>query len=490
MPKLYIDEEGHESVYEIFDDEVTLGRGAANAVQIHDSHASKMHAVVRRVQGHWKLIDLESKNGTRINGRYRNQHWLSDGDAIAIGTSTVRYAAEGATQGSPAAAAGVAVAARPAPAKAAPAKPAPAKPAPAKPAPARAAPPPPPPPQPAPSLVEQELEAAPAPSAAPTRTRRAGAPVSARRRSQRDDRYDDDYDDYDDEERRPRYQRKSNNATIIVLGGLGAIAFIVLMFAMFGSSVSRNLETFTKADKMARVRDYEGAIRYAEANADPDGDDYARLLRGLRKWKRSLQAQRDMEYDKKAREYYDYQIFRQQAITGRRPGGFRAKDALPDDEVVKLLREFLQKYRGTSPADEIMHSEVADFRHFRDAMREYADENLKATTVLQAEAAQLDIDVSARQFGKAVMNLEYVRDMNRLCMTADNYEELRQAVQLKLDGILDQARTTFQTESSQFKAHMNNGRRGQARQLLEKMKDQYGGIDELARRVRELEQRF
>ena len=52
VPKLYIAENGEESVYEIFDDEVSLGRGAANDVQIHGSAASKMHAVIRKLQGH------------------------------------------------------------------------------------------------------------------------------------------------------------------------------------------------------------------------------------------------------------------------------------------------------------------------------------------------------------------------------------------------------------------------------------------------------
>ena len=51
MPTLYIDESGKTWVYEILDDEVTLGRGAANAVQLRDDRANKQHAAIRRVQG-------------------------------------------------------------------------------------------------------------------------------------------------------------------------------------------------------------------------------------------------------------------------------------------------------------------------------------------------------------------------------------------------------------------------------------------------------
>ncbi len=83
MPKLLISDASEEYVYEIFDDEVTIGRGAANSVQVADTHASKHHGVFRRIRDHWKFIDLESSNGTRINGAFLNQAWLFDGDEIS-----------------------------------------------------------------------------------------------------------------------------------------------------------------------------------------------------------------------------------------------------------------------------------------------------------------------------------------------------------------------------------------------------------------------
>jgi len=499
VPKLYIAEDDQESVYEIFDQEVSLGRGAANGVQIHNAHASKVHAVVRRIQGHWKLIDLESKNGTRVNGRYRNQYWLRDGDAIAIGTSTLRYEGQGAPQGSPAAAAGVAakaVSAKAVPARSGPAKPAPARPVPATPAPAaplEAARPAPP------TFTEEPLEAPavpvvagtpPARSAPVSPSRRTGA-SSAPRRSARpgrdDDRYDDDYDDEDD---RPRYRKKSNNSAIIILGALGAIAFLVVMFAMFGSSMSQNEEVLIKADRMADKREYAKAIQYAEQNGDPSGDDYGKLMRKVANWKDRLDAQKSLERSHAAQTYFDHEIYRKQAITGRRRGGFRAKDALPDREVVRLLRDFLTKYGETAKAAEILHSDLADFEHFRDAMREYASPDLKSTDVLQGVQAQVDIDVSARRYGKAVMKLEYLRDMNRLCMTTEHYTELRKAVELKVQGITDRAYTQFDSESREFTNHLKQGRRSKARAIFETMKREYTGIDELSRKVRELEQRL
>ncbi len=496
MPRFYIAEDAGESVYEIFDDEVSLGRGAANGMQIHDSHASKMHAVVRKMQGHWKLVDLESKNGTRVNGTFRNQHWLRDGDTIAIGTSTLRYDAQGSPQGSPAAAAGVAVAARPAvPARPAAAPPpAPARPAlqeeeltapaPAMAAPAMAAP--------APAVEAPTAEEAPAFSApvSPSRSRRGvrGGGGSPRRRSGRDDDYDDD--DYDDDDDAPRHRSKQGSGPMVILGIVGAIAFLVLMFALFSPGQSQNEMVLVKADRMADKRHYEKALAYAEQNADPSGEGYAKLRRTMRNWQDRLDAKKQGERNAAAQKYFRFEIYQKQAITGRRKGGFRAKDALPEREVVRLLREFLAKYPGSSDASLVLHSEQADYRHMRDAMREYASPDLKSTTVLQAAQAEVDIDVSARRYGKAVMDLTYLRDMNRLCMTTENYTQLRKAVELKVQEILDQAGSTFRSESKQFKDHLSAGRRGPARQLLADMKRQFRGIDELSRKVAELEQRL
>src|SRR5688572_31084700 len=103
MAKLYINEGGKEAVYELFDDspEVTVGRGASNGVQIADGHASKVHFVLRRIRGRWKVVDLESKNGTRVNGAFVNTRWLGDGDTLSVGNVVLRFDAEGEPAGAP-----------------------------------------------------------------------------------------------------------------------------------------------------------------------------------------------------------------------------------------------------------------------------------------------------------------------------------------------------------------------------------------------------
>ncbi len=488
MPKLYIAESGDETVYEIFDDEVSVGRGAANAVQIHGTGASKMHAVIRRLQGHWKVIDLESKNGTRVNGKFRNQHWLSDGDALLIGSAAVRYAAEGAPQGSPATAAGVA--AKPVAAKAAPAKPVAAKPA-VAPQPVVRAAPPPVPPASAPTVLVEEDPFAPAPSAAAgapavsrSRARRSGG-ASRGRRGPRDD-YDDEYDDDDD---MPPPRRNSNSATIVVLGIVGALAFFAIMFAMFAGGASDNQKVFIKADKMADTGRYEDALRYVEQHADPDGDHYWAIVKGIEKWKKLIVAKKRVEFESEARNYYDYEIFRKQAVTGRRRGGFRAKDAYAEEDVARLLREFLLKYQSTSAALMVIGSEQTDLQHLRDCMLENRDPEVKSQRVIVDLGVDHDVDVSARRFGKAYTRLEYLKNAYRLIMTSENYTEFRKAIQIKIDDVLATARVKWDDDKGDFNKALQNGNKAKARKKLGDMQESYGGIPEFATKLTALEQR-
>jgi general secretion pathway protein A len=62
-----------------------IGRGAECQVVIDNKFLSRRHAVITREAGVWMLRDLNSTNGTRVNGRRVNRWQLTDGDEIAIG---------------------------------------------------------------------------------------------------------------------------------------------------------------------------------------------------------------------------------------------------------------------------------------------------------------------------------------------------------------------------------------------------------------------
>jgi hypothetical protein len=470
VPKLYIAEPEGEAVYEIFESEVSLGRGAANGIQIPDSGASKTHALVRQLYGHWKIIDLESKNGLRVNGRFRNQHWLRDGDQLLIGTTSLRYAAEGAAEGSPAAAAAAAPAAAPAraAAQARPARPAAAAvpAAPAAPAFTPAAP-----------AVPTPAFPPAAPAPAPARARATAG--RARARYDDDDGYDSEYDDLP-----PPRRRSTNSGSIVVIGIISAVALIGLFWFLASGGTPHNQLVWKHAAKMADQRDYEGALVYAEKNGDPDGTDYGTLVRAMTDWKKRARAEKEVKRAQEAQRFYDYEIFRRQAIEGV---GFRAKDALSDEEIVGRLREFLVKFKGTPTANELLNAEHSGYPALREAMRYYASPELKSETVLGIAQTELSILESKGQYGQVVMDLAYLRDMNRLIMTAENWKVLRNQVDNQIEEVSSKARTAFENDRTDFRKFNRNGERGKVLRILSQMREKYNGIPELMRGIVELE---
>lgn len=68
--------------------ESVVGRGAEAQVQIIDNGVSRRHAkIVRDADGTTKIVDLNSTNGTYVNGRRIEVESLREGDRIRIGQS-------------------------------------------------------------------------------------------------------------------------------------------------------------------------------------------------------------------------------------------------------------------------------------------------------------------------------------------------------------------------------------------------------------------
>ena len=74
---------------------ITLGRALENAIVIEDTASSRQHAVIERDgEGQWWLRDLESRNGTRLNGRFVRKALLELGDRVEIGATAVTFTGE------------------------------------------------------------------------------------------------------------------------------------------------------------------------------------------------------------------------------------------------------------------------------------------------------------------------------------------------------------------------------------------------------------
>jgi transcriptional regulator with GAF, ATPase, and Fis domain len=76
------------TVRAITDDPLSLGRDAANQVMIGDSEVSRKHCTIRQVsQGSYEISDLDSHNGTFVNGIRVSHTPVRHGDQIRIGSS-------------------------------------------------------------------------------------------------------------------------------------------------------------------------------------------------------------------------------------------------------------------------------------------------------------------------------------------------------------------------------------------------------------------
>jgi hypothetical protein len=70
---------------------VTIGRLPECGVVVSDANVSRRHAEVRRQGSDVVVVDLQSTNGTRVNGVPIRERVLADGDEITVGTTAIRY---------------------------------------------------------------------------------------------------------------------------------------------------------------------------------------------------------------------------------------------------------------------------------------------------------------------------------------------------------------------------------------------------------------
>ena|SRR5271165_1190901 len=73
------------------DQEFSIGRDPSNRLCIPNQHMSGRHCVIRPENGKFKLVDLQSKNGTQVNGTRIDERILQHADRISMGESTLKF---------------------------------------------------------------------------------------------------------------------------------------------------------------------------------------------------------------------------------------------------------------------------------------------------------------------------------------------------------------------------------------------------------------
>jgi predicted component of type VI protein secretion system len=78
-------------VFADFDTPITIGREDGNLVQLNDERISRFHVKIQDDNEKTVLTDLESTNGTKVNGEDIQLRILRYGDIISLGRSVLLY---------------------------------------------------------------------------------------------------------------------------------------------------------------------------------------------------------------------------------------------------------------------------------------------------------------------------------------------------------------------------------------------------------------
>jgi transcriptional regulator with GAF, ATPase, and Fis domain len=83
-----------DSTIPLSEGEVTIGREASNGIAVVDPSVSRKHCLLSEQDGRFRVRDLDSRNGTLVNGAAVEEQGLQHGDEIAAGDSSFLFLLE------------------------------------------------------------------------------------------------------------------------------------------------------------------------------------------------------------------------------------------------------------------------------------------------------------------------------------------------------------------------------------------------------------
>jgi predicted component of type VI protein secretion system len=102
MPKLTIrSESGEKTSHDLVEESVTIGRSPENSICLDDISVSSRHAELTMAGEICRLRDLDSTNGTLVNGEPVTQVQLRAGDRIRFGKVDACYECDAAGEAQP-----------------------------------------------------------------------------------------------------------------------------------------------------------------------------------------------------------------------------------------------------------------------------------------------------------------------------------------------------------------------------------------------------
>lgn len=91
MARVVISDGSSSRTVELTDAITVAGRAPENKIVIDDKQSSRRHFQIEKTELGFKVVDLESRNGTRVNDRQVNQALLRPGDRIQIGKHALTF---------------------------------------------------------------------------------------------------------------------------------------------------------------------------------------------------------------------------------------------------------------------------------------------------------------------------------------------------------------------------------------------------------------
>ncbi len=78
-------------------EETLIGRNSTSQIRLMDETISREHAIISydEAEGSWVVEDLQSSNGTKLNGKRVRSASLSHGDLVQVGHIKLKFALKG-----------------------------------------------------------------------------------------------------------------------------------------------------------------------------------------------------------------------------------------------------------------------------------------------------------------------------------------------------------------------------------------------------------
>ena len=86
-----LDPEGEQWTVELSEAETLIGRSPSADLRINDKAISRDHACISFEDGQYLIEDLQTTNGTKVNGKRVRSGELQDGDTIQLGQTTIKF---------------------------------------------------------------------------------------------------------------------------------------------------------------------------------------------------------------------------------------------------------------------------------------------------------------------------------------------------------------------------------------------------------------